>query len=388
MSNQPIIPTKTSQIQNDSGFITNSDYYTKSQSDILLNAKVDKTTTINSKSLNSNVTLEAIDVGALPINTYIPTALSDLSEDSTHRIVTDLEKANWNNKQSALVSGTNIKTINNQSLLGSGNIAIQGGGGGTTDHAQLENLSFANSGHTGFASIADIPTALADLTDDSTHRLVTDTEKTEIAQNTLNRHTHTNKTILDNTTASYLTAEKIKLKGIEADANNYILPSDVVKDSNYVHTDNNYTTSEKSNVALNTTARHSHSNKAILDATTASFLVAEKSKLASLENYDDSGIMADLASGLESKANQNLVPTQASTTNQLADKAFVNSTVSNLASFFITPVANPIGTEAQWASLTELRNASVYYSEGVQRTPTKNNYAIYIEQTLGMESKF
>lgn len=32
-------------------------------------------------------------------------------------------------KQDTLVSGTNIKTINNQSLLGSGNIDIQGGGG-------------------------------------------------------------------------------------------------------------------------------------------------------------------------------------------------------------------------------------------------------------------
>ena len=30
-------------------------------------------------------------------------------------------------KQDALVSGTNIKTINNQSILGSGNITIQGG---------------------------------------------------------------------------------------------------------------------------------------------------------------------------------------------------------------------------------------------------------------------
>lgn len=33
-------------------------------------------------------------------------------------------------KQATLVSGTNIKTINNQSLLGSGNITISGGGGG------------------------------------------------------------------------------------------------------------------------------------------------------------------------------------------------------------------------------------------------------------------
>lgn len=33
-------------------------------------------------------------------------------------------------KQDTLISGTNIKTINNQSLLGSGNITIEGGGGG------------------------------------------------------------------------------------------------------------------------------------------------------------------------------------------------------------------------------------------------------------------
>lgn len=32
--------------------------------------------------------------------------------------------------QAVLVSGTNIKTINNESLLGSGNIEISGGGGG------------------------------------------------------------------------------------------------------------------------------------------------------------------------------------------------------------------------------------------------------------------
>ena len=38
-----------------------------------------------------------------------------------------------NGKQDALVSGTNIKTINNQSILGSGNINISGGGGTATD---------------------------------------------------------------------------------------------------------------------------------------------------------------------------------------------------------------------------------------------------------------
>lgn len=39
--------------------------------------------------------------------------------------VTEVEKHNWSAKQDALVSGTNIKTVNNQSIIGSGNIDIQ-----------------------------------------------------------------------------------------------------------------------------------------------------------------------------------------------------------------------------------------------------------------------
>lgn len=39
--------------------------------------------------------------------------------------VTTTDKSTWSGKQDALVSGTNIKTINNQSLLGSGNINVQ-----------------------------------------------------------------------------------------------------------------------------------------------------------------------------------------------------------------------------------------------------------------------
>ena len=42
---------------------------------------------------------------------------------------TPAEKATWNAKQSALVSGTNIKTINGTSLLGSGDIAVAASGG-------------------------------------------------------------------------------------------------------------------------------------------------------------------------------------------------------------------------------------------------------------------
>ena len=58
-----------------------------------------------------------------------------INDSSVH--VTSAEKSTWDAKQDALVSGTNIKTINNESILGSGNITIEGGGGMTEDDELL-----------------------------------------------------------------------------------------------------------------------------------------------------------------------------------------------------------------------------------------------------------
>ena len=66
----------------------------------------------------------------------IPTALSQLTDDSTHRLVTDTEKITWNNKS-----------------------------------------DFSGS-YNDLSNKPTIPDELKDLTDDSTHRTVTDTEKT------------------------------------------------------------------------------------------------------------------------------------------------------------------------------------------------------------------
>lgn len=46
------------------------------------------------------------------------------------------------NAQPTLVSGTNIKTINNESILGSGNITIQGGGGGGETVVELTKAQY------------------------------------------------------------------------------------------------------------------------------------------------------------------------------------------------------------------------------------------------------
>lgn len=59
---------------------------------------VPTTRTVNGKALSGNITLSATDVKALPDTTTIPTTLASLTEDATHRVVTDVEKTAWNAK--------------------------------------------------------------------------------------------------------------------------------------------------------------------------------------------------------------------------------------------------------------------------------------------------
>lgn len=74
----------------------------------------------------------------------------------------------WDAKQNTLVSGVNIKTVNGASLLGSGDIVIEGGsgGGGTTNHSLLTNRDIADQ-HP-IASITGLTVAL-DSKASSTH---------------------------------------------------------------------------------------------------------------------------------------------------------------------------------------------------------------------------
>lgn len=103
-----------------------------------------------------------------------PTKVSDLTNDSgfitseTDPVfsasaaagITSSNISTWSGKQDALVSGTNIKTINNQSLLGSGDLVIQSGVG----DVQVNGTSVVNEN--AIATVT-VPTATSDLTNDS-----------------------------------------------------------------------------------------------------------------------------------------------------------------------------------------------------------------------------
>ena len=90
----------------------------------------------------------------------------------------------------------------------------------------------------------------------------------------------------------------------------------------------------------------------------------------------------DLIEKLNDKASQEQVdgieekiPSAATSENQLADKAFVNSSINNYAAFYLTKNANgdAFGTYA------ELTSATKFWNAGVEKTPTKNDYLVVLE---------
>ena len=103
-----------------------SNYYTKTETDGLLDTKLD--VTAYTPTDLSNYYTKSETSGA----TDISTALASKADTATTYTKTETDNAitaATSTKQDTLVSGTNIKTINSQSILGEGNIEIQGGGG-------------------------------------------------------------------------------------------------------------------------------------------------------------------------------------------------------------------------------------------------------------------
>lgn len=84
---------------------------------------------------------------------------------------------------------------------------------------------------------------------------------------------------------------------------------------------------------------------------------------------------------------EELIPSTTTPENQLADKAFVNSSINAMAAFYITYNAegNAFPTRA------DLLNATTFYSGGKERIPTQNDYAIVLEdesQPQGVDGSY
>jgi hypothetical protein len=131
----PTVPTNVSAFTNDAGYTTNTGTITG----ITMNG--------TSKGTSGVVDLGTVITDISGKQDVIDSSHkldADLVDDttSTNKFVTASDKAMWSGKQDALVSGTNIKTINNESILGSGNITIQGGGG--SSYTAGDNIDITN----------------------------------------------------------------------------------------------------------------------------------------------------------------------------------------------------------------------------------------------------
>ena len=103
--------------------------------------------TVTSVGLSVGTTGTNITVSGSPVTTSgtltinIPTA----SATNTGRL-SSTDWSTFNNKQAALVSGTNIKTINGSSILGAGNLVVSGTPAGSAGYVQFNDGSaFAGS---------------------------------------------------------------------------------------------------------------------------------------------------------------------------------------------------------------------------------------------------
>ena len=121
-------------------------------------------------NLNNETNLLEADVNNLKseINlkadkTEIPTKTSDLTNDSNY-ITPSYHDAT---KQNILVSGTNIKTINNQDILGSGNIEVKSSAVWGSITGELHNQLDLHNALQAKADLTDLPTTTSELTNDS-----------------------------------------------------------------------------------------------------------------------------------------------------------------------------------------------------------------------------
>ena len=161
---------------------------------IPLSAFVDRTFLyVLSSGVNAAFVSITIDSnGNSDITTESVYADSSLSTTSTNAVQNRVVTAALNKKQDTLVSGENIKTINNQSILGSGNITIEGGNDVIVDSAMsststnpvqnkvvTEALSKTQKAVRVFVNPNELETLIQEVLADQYHSLDIDAERFE-----------------------------------------------------------------------------------------------------------------------------------------------------------------------------------------------------------------
>ena len=160
------------------------------QPNVVTNAKSAQMAAHTFKGNNTGSTANPIDLTISQVKTDLALDNVDNTTDANKPISSATQTA-LNAKQATLVSGTNIKTINGTTLLGSGDLVISGGGG-------LTEYGVAVTGGSGGITARLYGTSLITVT-----REATDTYRFNIPASGYAQSWELNLPIADNTVAGY-----------------------------------------------------------------------------------------------------------------------------------------------------------------------------------------
>lgn len=203
----PTVPTNVSAFTNDAGYLTEHQSLAGLASVTYVDAQID-----------------SID---------IPFDLSDLVEDSTHRTVTDAEKASWNAKSN--FSGNYNDLTNKPSIPSISGLATET----YVDEAVGAKADSVHSHNDLYYTETEIDTLLSNKSN-STHNHDTAYDakgtaeaKANEVQANLNTVSGELEDHIDNADIHFTSAERTKLSGIAANANNYTHPNSGVTAGTY-----------------------------------------------------------------------------------------------------------------------------------------------------------
>ena len=294
LTNKPTIPTKTSQLKNDSGYVTSTSLHSHANKAVLDKITANKVTSWDNKSdfsgdyndLTNKPTIPTVDVN----KSYVDTALSKKVDKKTgYSLVADSEierLANVDNYNDTEIKNELSKKANSSDLHSHSNKKVLDGI--TAEKVEEWDVKSTFSGnYNDLTNKPTIPTKTSQLKNDSNYATVSQL------------HSHTNKTILDDISETDITNwnNKSNFSGSYNDLTDK--PNIPTVDVNKSYVDSK----------LNTK----------VDKKTGYSLVADSEieRLANVDNYDDTSIKASI----NTKANSSDVYTKTQTNNLLNAKA-------------------------------------------------------------------
>lgn len=218
------------------------------------------------------------------------------------------------------------------------------------------------------------------------------TDLGDLGDQVVDNHNDISNHIADTNNPHQVTKEQVGLGNVDntSDMNKPVSTSQQAAINSAISTEaSNRDNAIKTAVEAEASARQSADANLQSQITATNSEVAKKANIADLAEVATTGSYEDLVdtpdlsvyatdtelNGVSERVTtiEGKIPTAATATNQLADKAFVNSSINNLAAFYLT--SNAAGDAfATKAALV----AGPYYFQGATRTPTLNDYAIVV----------